>query len=64
VAAGTYNETLTVGKSLTILGPNATISPNTGSRVAEAILMPTTGAHAITSNAVDITVAIKGIKVD
>ncbi len=40
VAAGTYKEIVTVSKSLTILGPNAAINPCTGTRVAEAILMP------------------------
>jgi hypothetical protein len=42
LAEGTYKEDVVVNKELTISGPNAGISPNTGSRVAEAILMPVT----------------------
>ncbi len=42
LAAGTYIETVTVTKSLSILGPNATINPCDGMRVPEAILMPPT----------------------
>ena len=38
--AGTYAENVLVNKSVTLLGPNAGINPNTGSRVAEAIVMP------------------------
>jgi len=38
VAAGTYTEQLTVNRRLNILGPNAAIDPNTGSRVAEAVI--------------------------
>ncbi|MBL8181931.1 MAG: carboxypeptidase regulatory-like domain-containing protein, partial [Blastocatellia bacterium] len=38
VAAGTYTEQLTVNRQLNILGPNAAIDPNTGSRVAEAVI--------------------------
>jgi hypothetical protein len=39
VAAGTYDEIVTVNKALTINGPNAGLDPNTGSRVSEAILV-------------------------
>ena len=38
VAAGTYTENPAVSKSLTLSGPNAAISPNTGTRVTEAII--------------------------
>ena len=38
VSAGTYNESVIVNKSITLLGPNAGISPNTGTRAAEAVL--------------------------
>ncbi|MGA2439639.1 MAG: right-handed parallel beta-helix repeat-containing protein [Tepidisphaeraceae bacterium] len=40
VDAGTYAENVDVIQSLTILGPNANIDPNTGTRVAEAIVVP------------------------
>lgn len=56
VAAGTYNESLSVTKAVTILGPNANINPNTGSRVAEAIVIPTAGAAAVDINASNVTV--------
>jgi len=42
VAAGTYTDPLLVDKSLALLGPNAAVNPNTGARVAEAVLMGTT----------------------
>ena len=44
VPAGTYVEDLLIDKSVTLLGPNATINPNTGVRVAEAILLPADSA--------------------
>jgi len=40
VEAGTYAENVLVNKSLSLLGPNAGIDPNTGARVAEAIIVP------------------------
>jgi parallel beta-helix repeat protein len=39
--AGTYAEQIDVNKALTLLGPNAGIDPNTGARVAEAVIIPT-----------------------
>jgi hypothetical protein len=42
VSAGTYVEDLTIDKALTLNGPNAGINPNTGARVAEAIIQPAT----------------------
>jgi hypothetical protein len=42
VAAGNYPQNLTVTKSLTILGPNAGINACSGTRVAEAVLYPST----------------------
>jgi MBG domain (YGX type)/Cadherin domain len=42
VYAGTYAEDLQIDKSISLLGPNDTINPNTGSRVAEAVLHPAT----------------------
>jgi len=38
VTAGTYNESVLIGKPLTLQGPNAGISPNTGSWGAEAVI--------------------------
>ena len=42
VAEGTYVEQITIDKTLNVLGPNANINPNTGVRVAEAIIQPST----------------------
>lgn len=42
VNAGTYVGELTINKSLSLLGPNATVNPNNGTRGAEAILQPAT----------------------
>lgn len=46
VAAGTYVENVVVNKSVTMRGPNYGISPNGGSRVAEAVVVPATSAIA------------------
>jgi hypothetical protein len=64
VDAGTYNESVIVDKSLTILGPNANISPITGSRVAEAVLtnISTGRTFSIQSGNTDVT--ISGFKFD
>ncbi len=40
VAAGTYAEDLSINKAVSLLGPNASIDPNSGTRVAEAIVIP------------------------
>ena len=42
VLAGTYAEDLVVNKALDIRGANYGINPNTGSRIAEAIIVPAT----------------------
>ncbi|GBL34520.1 serine-rich adhesin for platelets [Filimonas sp.] len=42
VDAGSYAANVTVNKTVNVLGPNYNVSPNTGTRVAEAILMPAT----------------------
>jgi len=39
VAAGTYVEALQINKNITLLGPNADISPNTGTRNPEATIL-------------------------
>jgi hypothetical protein len=41
VCAASYAEQLDINKALTLLGPNANINPNTGARVAEAVIIPT-----------------------
>jgi len=65
VTAGTYHETVNVTKSLSILGPQATVSPNVaGNRTIEAneaVLTPVDGDHQIfIVNTANTTVAIKG----
>ncbi len=56
VKEGTYSDSFTIAKSVTIVGPNKNIDPNTGTRVAEAVITGT-----ITLNAVS-KVAINGIQ--
>ncbi|MBK7427359.1 MAG: right-handed parallel beta-helix repeat-containing protein [Saprospiraceae bacterium] len=66
VLAGTYVENLIVDKELSILGPNSAISPNGGTRVAEAILLPATsdidGLEMIQVLASNVT--ISGLTID
>jgi len=38
VAAGTYTENIDINKPVVLRGPNASVDPNTGTRVAEAII--------------------------
>jgi hypothetical protein len=71
VAAGTYVENVNVNKALTLLGPNANINPNTGTRVAEAVIVPATSDPLNPSFAGPITVYLsasgvtfKGFTVD
>lgn len=66
VDAGTYVEDIIVSKNLDIRGPNYNVSPNGGSRVAEAIIVPATDAvvtgeiiHVAASN-----VSINGFTID
>ncbi len=47
VAGGVYAENLVVPKAIAMRGPNAGISPNSGTRVTEAIIMPATSAIAV-----------------
>lgn len=71
VLAGTYVEDVTIDKALDLLGPNAAINPNTGSRGPEAVLLPAThdpDPSSVTSHAMlylgvdDITV--RGLTID
>ncbi len=73
--AGTYAENVTVDKSLTILGPNANTNACTGTRVAEAIVIPAvteTSNQSTTSGTIfrlgsasgHINVTIKGFTID
>ncbi len=63
--AATYTENLTIDKSLTLLGSNAIKSPNTETRVTEAIIQPpVVGVHAMVGAATNITVTMKGFTVD
>lgn len=63
VCAGTYAEQININKPLTLLGPNEAINPNTGIRVAEATIIPTTSDPLNPSFAGPITVylAVPGI---
>lgn len=60
VAAGTYNEVITINKAVTLLGPNAGISPITGIRSAEAIITSTASTHNVMVNSSDVR--IEGFK--
>lgn len=73
VDAGTYPESVTIDKSLTLVGPNSTTSPNTPdplvantARVAEAIVKPAgaAGAHAFIVADGVTSVSISGFTVD
>lgn len=66
VAAGTYVEDLNINKQVNILGPNAEINPNTGTRVAEARVLPATGdiEYGILMNVSASDVTIKGFCLD
>jgi len=60
VAPGTYAEYLYVDRPLTLLGPNAGISPNGGVRGAEAVIVPSsvsvTGGNLIEIESSDVTI--------
>lgn len=51
VSAGTYNESVTINKSLTLLGANASVSPCSGTRNTESTIM---GAFTIAANSITI----------
>lgn len=61
VAAGTYYGPLTIDKQLSLIGPNSAINPNTGSRVAEAVILYPTG---LTAGADLVTVNADGVTID
>lgn len=60
VAAGTYAETLTIDKQVTLQGPNSEINPNTGTRVGEAVIVYPTG---VTENTDLVSVTANGVTV-
>jgi hypothetical protein len=55
VAAGAYTEDVTIAKSVTLLGPNAGVDPNTASRATEATIDGGVG-RAITVTAAGVTI--------
>jgi uncharacterized delta-60 repeat protein len=66
VDAGTYSENVVVNKSISILGPNASINPNTGTRVAEAVVQPGLSSSYDTSSVITVeadNVTIAGLTV-
>jgi len=58
VAAGTYAQALTIARAMDVRGPNWNVSPNTGVRVAEAILVP---ASTNTSSGAVATITASGV---
>jgi len=66
VAAGTYAEALVVDHSVTILGPNANVNPNTQTRSAEAIIVPPVDGpnYAVNILVESSDVTINGLTVD
>ncbi|MBZ0244115.1 MAG: hypothetical protein K8F24_12920, partial [Bacteroidales bacterium] len=67
---GTYQECLTIDKSISILGPNEAISPNTGVRVGEAVIDAGFNYrvlaidHALDFTSTGITFIMKGMTID
>jgi parallel beta-helix repeat protein len=69
VAAGTYNESVNVNRTLTLKGANAGIDPNTGVRSAETVVDPNSPGFYVTADGVvidgfTITSADDGVLVD
>ncbi len=60
VAAGTYVGNLIIAKQLSLFGPNAAIDPNTGTRSAEAIILPD---HNDPYNGVLISVEVSNVSI-
>ncbi|MFZ4751576.1 MAG: hypothetical protein ACOYMM_13850, partial [Phycisphaerales bacterium] len=66
VAAGTYAEDLDVTKAISLRGPNYGVSANTGTRVAEAVLLPATN-NAASGKLIAVTasnVTVDGFTID
>jgi len=61
VAAGEYNENITVNKLLTLLGPNTDVNPVTAGRGTEAIINGGETGDAVTISSDDVT--IKGFEI-
>ena len=62
VAAGTYAENLNVDRPLTINGPNVGVNPNSGTRAAEAVLLPAAGSEP--TSTVIVTVRADDVTID
>ncbi|MGE5315232.1 MAG: right-handed parallel beta-helix repeat-containing protein [Acidobacteriota bacterium] len=66
VAAGTYAEAFIINKALTLLGANANIDPNTGTRVAESVIdesgIPSSGNQMLIQVTAAGKVVINGFK--
>ena len=66
VASGTYNETVTVSKSLSLLGANVGVSPNGGSRGSESIISGGNGGTGTALSSISVTasnVTVSGFRV-
>lgn len=61
VAEGTYVENLVINKPLSVLGPNATVNPNTGSRNPEAILMTPTSDPTYTTGIEQVIISAENV---
>ncbi|MFN9111530.1 MAG: hypothetical protein ACK5XN_15815, partial [Bacteroidota bacterium] len=65
IAAGTYAENITINKSIELRGPNYGMNPNTGTRAAEAIVVPaSTNNDTASSGSNIITIAASNVVID
>ncbi|MBX3423492.1 MAG: VCBS domain-containing protein [Pirellulaceae bacterium] len=62
VKAGTYNENVTLNKSLSLLGANEAIDAVTGTRVGESIVSPGAGAALTFSNLSAYDAVVRGFE--